>query len=194
MFSSARDFDHLEQVHELNRLFLNFLKKQAENRIDCLDMAASAVAALRSAPSKIIDVLAEFPRALFRLRLHPSPSLKVMDPGPAMADLTRLTLHLTILHSAWHFSRRSSYEARLFFGLTRVDVSRLKATPLSELPRLAFAHDLIGCAFPDSDWLWHELLTETRPEHRRQLLLVGLQPVLALHWPVERTRRKRSTA
>ena len=194
MDSSARDFDDLAQVHELNRLFLNFLKARAENRSDCLGLAARAVTALRSAPSKIIDVLAEFPRALFQLRLHPSPSPKVMDSGLAMADPSHLGLHLTILHSAWDFSRRSSYEARLYFGLTSVDVSELNATPLSELPCLALVPDLIGCAFPDSDWLWHELLTETRPEHRRQLLLVGLQPVLALQWPVERTRRRRSTA
>jgi hypothetical protein len=73
-------------------------------------------------------------------------------------------------------SRQSPYAARLFLGLEEQDLRALRATTLSELPRLSASGQLLTCAFPDSVRLWQKLLTETRPESRRQLLLIGLQP------------------
>jgi hypothetical protein len=37
--------------------------------------------------------------------------------------------------------------------------------------------------------LWRNLLTDTRPESRRQLALVALQPRLPQNWPERRPAR-----
>jgi ABC-2 type transport system ATP-binding protein len=39
---------------------------------------------------------------------------------------------------------------------------------------------LVRAAFDELGWLWRELLTEDRPEYRRRLLLIGLQPDLTI--------------
>ncbi len=90
-------------------------------------------------------------------------------------DVTQV-LALTIMFCVWNTCRDSAYQARLFFGLTPREVHLLRTTALSELPRMAATSLTIECAFAESAWLWHELLTERRPEARRQLALVALQP------------------
>jgi hypothetical protein len=45
---------------------------------------------------------------------------------------------------------------------------------------------MLRCAFADQRWFWHQLFTTTRPELRRQLTLMALQPSLAIAWPPRR--------
>lgn len=164
----------LAQVHELNRLFLGSLKSRDARGLEHVRFPQSAARALKAAPDAQIESLAEFPRALFRLRI--AEEAIVAPRRPDVDADARSILELTILFSAWSTCRDSAYEARLFFGLATRDVRRLRAAPLSELPCMASTSVRLECAFADSAWLWRELLTENRPEARRQLVLVALQP------------------
>jgi hypothetical protein len=60
---------------------------------------------------------------------------------------------------------------------------------LADLQQLARVPQLVLCAFAGRDWLWNELLTDARPEARRQLALIALQPGLARDWPARRAPR-----
>ncbi|HEX5421437.1 MAG TPA: hypothetical protein VFY39_15700 [Gammaproteobacteria bacterium] len=166
--------DALEQVHELNRLFLDLLQRSGNDGLARMRFPSEAREALRSADAFQIEAAAEFPRALFRIRIAATPA----SASPALnADFdARQILELTLLYCVWTTCRESTYQARLFFGLSPREVHALRTTPLSDLPVLASASLSLACAFGDSAWLWRELLTETRPEVRRQLILVALQP------------------
>jgi hypothetical protein len=121
-------------------------------------------------------MLAAFPRALFHFELAAAESSCVTAPELCAREPSSYVLNLTILHSAWSMSRHSPYAARLLLGLDEPELRALKASTLSDLQRLSMSHELVSCAFPESGRLWRKLLTETRPELRRQLLLIGLQP------------------
>jgi hypothetical protein len=45
---------------------------------------------------------------------------------------------------------------------------------------------VLQCAFDERPWFWRDLFTATRPEVRRQLTLLALQPCLAMGWPQRR--------
>jgi len=159
-----------------------------------MGLPASAADPLKAATPEQLDVAAEFPRGLFQLQLT-----GVNDGSPAGfegAPLPARILEMTIAYCAWSTSRESVYHARLFFGLGAEVIHTLRTTPLSELPRLAMCHARVVCAFQEAEWLWRELLIETRPEARRQLVLVALQPPLpsgrAFRRPAERSRSGRT--
>ena len=177
MSSEAREFEDLDHVRELNRLFLSFLHTRAEERLDCLGLNETTVATLRSASAETLDRIADFPCALFRLKLD-ALRPRVADPVRFQLDPAQLSLQSGILNGVWHLVRRRAYSARLHLAMSDAEVRLLRSTPLLDLSRLALAVDLIGCAFHESEWMWIELLTETRPEYRRCLLLVGMQPKL----------------
>ncbi len=166
----------LDQVVELNRLFLRLLRARTETPRACFGLDTSTVRRLKRAPAEVVNELAELPRALFSLNLDPARPPTVMDPGEARLDSATRSMQLTVLLTAWNLSRRSAYSARLFLGLTEEQVAMLKVLPLSDLPPLAAADGLVSCAFEQTAWLWRELLSASRAEHRRQLLLVALQP------------------
>ncbi|WP_428100691.1 hypothetical protein [Candidatus Rariloculus sp.] len=181
MPTEAHEFRNLDHVRELNRLFLCFLQARAHERLECLGLAETTVATLRSAPAAALDPLAEFPGALFRLKLD-AVGPHIMDPKPLSTDPAQIALQAGILSGAWHLARRSTYSARLFLAMSEAEVHLLRSMPLLELSRLAFTVDLITCAYLDAEWVWIELLTETRREYRRHLLLIGMQPNLADNW------------
>ena len=167
----------LDEIYELNRLFLGFLRERARQRVDCLDLAPPTARLLGSVGTPMLESAAQVPRALFRLRLE-APTDWETGRGPR-ADAPERAAHalqLTLLHSTWNLSRRSGYKARLFLGVSLGQLRRLRVTPLSNLPAIAGRPGLVGCAFSGAQWLWRGLLTETRPEHKRQLLLMVLQP------------------
>lgn len=166
----------LDQVVELNRLFLRLLRSRAAERNACLGLEASAVRRLRSASDERLDSLAEIPRALFSLNFDPARIRRVADPAPSRLDSATQSLQLTALLTAWNFSRRRTYAARLYLGLTGAEAAALGRLPLSDLPPLAGTEGLVTCAFERTSWLWRQLLSESRPEQRRRLLLVALQP------------------
>jgi hypothetical protein len=91
-----------------------------------------------------------------------------------------------MLLAARHASRQSTFEARLLFGLEGHDVATLSALPLVDLQRLASTPGVLQCALRERYWFWHGLLTATRPELRRQLTLMALQPGVAVDWPSRR--------
>lgn len=180
MRSSPDNHEELEEIHELNRVFLSYLKQRLEDRGDALELPPTALPALAQAGSAVLERAAQFPRALFRLRFESWASWQLMDPAPTSLDPARQVMQLTLLLSAWNLSRKSAYAARLFIGLTDYEARSLRASSLGDLHRMALASQLVGCAFADTNWLWPELLLDTRPEQRRHLSLIALQPNLAV--------------
>lgn len=178
--------DLLDHVHELNRLFLAFLRSAARERRSCLGLPAPAERALLKAGPELLEMLAQFPHALFRLTLDDPAIGRTIDPLRGGTDGAHYSLSLMILQSARSLSRQSTYQARLLMGLSSRAMQRLRGMPLSDLPALARKADLVLCAFPDRDWLWIELLRESRPEARQQLTLIALQPWLEQEWPRRR--------
>jgi len=178
--------DQLQQVHELNRLFLTYLQARVRDERDCLGLPDSARPILRKTSPEALAIIAEFPRALFDLVLDERTAPQVHDPLPSRDDAARHALCLTILLCAWSLSRQSPYHARLLLGLEPRAIQLLRAMQLSELQQLAHVRHLVLCAFAGRDWLWTELLTDARPEARQQLALIALQPGLGRDWPERR--------
>jgi len=170
----------LEQIHELNRLFLRSLRSRKVDALTAVRFPSGAIAALRAASPAQLDAIAEFPRALFELQIDAPPPGASPSHAPSLegASFSSRILELTIAYCSWTTSRDSAYHARLFFGLGTDVIQTLRMTPLSKLPWLAATRARVVCAFADAEGLWRELLIETRPEARRQLVLVALQPAL----------------
>lgn len=178
--------DQLQQIHELNRLFLTFLQSAKREQLDGLEFPAAARGVLRTASRAQLDTIAEFPRALFRISLEDDAEGKTIDPLHGVSDALRYSLHLSIVLYARTFSRQSIYQARFLFGLESRAIAQLRSLQLTDLQRFAACPGFVACAFPTRGWLWVELFTETRPEARRQLALIALQPGLEQDWPTRR--------
>ena len=178
--------DHLEPIHELNRLFLGFLQSRARVDRDCLGLPSSAQAPLRAADTVSLDDAARFPRALFQLSCD-----RVVDAGldsaiAAERDARYHDVVLPILWAARQTSRQSPYRAQFLLGLDVAQIELLGSLAASDLARLAANLDILRCAFAAQEWVWRSLLTDRRPESRRQLVLVALQPGLDRDWPQRR--------
>ena len=177
--------DQLHQVRELNREFLGLLQTRLQTGRSCLGLPTPAHAVVTAAAGPLRDgVAAEFPRALFRLGQGARNGSGCTD-ATVDFDEPEHRLCLQILFAARQTCRHSGYQARLLFGLEAADVERLRASPLAELQQHACAPGMLRCAFADQHWFWHQLFT-TRPELRRQLTLMALQPSLASAWPPRR--------
>ena len=183
--STTSVLDQLQQVHELNRAFLALLQSRAREERSGLGVPATARPLLAAANAALLDGVACFPRALFQLELGATPSAGRAERD-ADFDEAEHDLCLLILLAARHTSRLSAYQARLLFGLAGPAVEQLCAAPLAHLQRLASLPGVLGCAFRERQWFWHGLFTATRPELRRQLTLMALQPGIALDWPQRR--------
>jgi hypothetical protein len=181
--------DQLQQVHELNRLFLTYLQTRVRADAECLGLPDVAKPILRRASGDLLAAVAEFPRTLFDLKLDERATQQVRDPLRSRDDAARHALCLTILLCAWTLSRQSVYQARLLLALEPRTIQRLRAMQLSELQQVAHGRELVHCAFAGRDWLWSELLTDPRPEMRQQLALIALQPGLPRDWPARRVSR-----
>jgi hypothetical protein len=187
--STTSVLDQLQQVHELNRAFLGLLQSRARQEprgILGLPPAVRPVIAAASAP--LLDGVACFPRALFQLELDVPARARRAEPTHAVADFDEAEhdLCLLILLAARHTRRQSAYQARLLFCLPTAKVERLSTAPLADLQQLAGIPGVLGCTFHDRQWFWHGLFTATRPELRRQLTLMALQPGSAPGWPQRR--------
>jgi len=186
MSSRSSGADHLAQVHELNRLFLTVLQSCVREKLDCFALPNGARSVLRSASGLLLDSIAEFPRALFQISLDDSAAGAYLAPKTRM-ETVRQSMNLTILLCAWTFSRQSVYQARFLLGMESRTIQQLRTLQLTDLQPLALAPQLVRCAFATREWLWIELLTETRPEVRRQLALIALQPGIEQEWPFKRS-------
>jgi len=173
--------DQLHQVHELNRAFVGLLQARVLERRPCLALPASAHAAVAAAPASVLEGVAAFPCALFQVRL----TSRAVDARADFDDAER-HLCLSILFAVRQASRESPYQARLLFGLEPADIERLRSSALADVQQLASVPGALRCAFGERDWFWLQLFTATRPELRRQLTLMALQPCLAMGWPQRR--------
>jgi hypothetical protein len=176
MTDRKQGLDHLEHIQELNRLFLAFLRSSVRDGLDCLGLPDAARSALLATNQEALDLLAEFPRALFRLALDECGPQHAVDPLRSPHDSERYALSHAVLHCAWTLSKQSVYQARLLLGLGSQSIQQLRGMQLAAIHQLARAPNLVLCAFPDRPWLWSQLLAETRPEGRQQLALIALQP------------------
>jgi hypothetical protein len=178
--STTGVLDHLQQVQELNRVFLGLLQSRVREQRACFGLPSAVLPPLRVASADLLDALARFPRALFRLELD-SGTPGLTESGVAY-DEAEHDLCLSILLAMRHTSRHSAYQARLLLGLEAADIDMLRTLALPNLQRLASTPGLLQCAFGEREWFWPALLTATRPEVRRQLTLMALQPRGAPAW------------
>src|SRR5262245_53899570 len=177
--------DQLRQIHELNRAFLGLLQSRVREGRPSLGLPGPAHTALAAAAGSLLEGIAAFPRALFRVSLGVQPWTGCADHAADFDDAEH-HLCLSVLFAALHTSRHSGYQARLLFGLDPADVERLRASSLSDIQQQASAPGVLECAFGECSWFWQQLFTTTRPELRRQLTLMALQPSVAAAWPQRR--------
>lgn len=173
----------VDEVRQLNRVFLAFLRERPRIAVDRFGLTAAATELLARATVDEIDRAADFPRALFGFRLPAADELTAVADDPAdvgnsglVETMERRVLQLALLHSAWNLSRWSGYSARLLLRLADEDVVRLRAAEMSEIIAFSRVDHVVHVAFDRLDRIWRELLTQPRPEQRRRLWLIGLQP------------------
>lgn len=177
--------DQLQQLHELNRAFLGLLQSRLRQHRSCLGLPTAARPLIAAASGGLLDGVACFPRALFHAQVGPRPPHQRPEHN-ADFDAAEHDMCLSILFAARHTSRHSTYQARLLFGLAVADVERLSASPLADLQHLACVPGVLQCAFCEPRWFWEGLFTATRPELRRQVTLMALQPPVTFGWPQRR--------
>ena len=168
-----------DDVFEMNRLFLEFLRERAAIALGRFGMSQATHELLRAAPPSAVERAARFPRALFRLAL-PESVPEVSNSFELLRRSGECVLELVLLHAARNLCRRSGYAARLQLGLTDVEVRCLRQADVQDLVAFSVADAVVFAAFDRLDWLWHELLSESRPDAWRRLLLIGLQPSYGL--------------
>lgn len=142
---------------------------------------------LCAASSALLDAAADFPGALFRVRLDAHDPHPVCAPR-ALGSLEEAEYHLgsSILHAVRHLSRQSAYQAQVLFGLQRGEVERFRGLTLDDLRHLAGQPALLVRAHADRPWFWQGLLAPSRPEARRLLTLMAFQPTAPQGWPTRR--------
>ena len=161
---NAGTLDQLQQVHELNRAFLDLVQSRAREGRACFGLPAALQRDLAVAGLPALEGAACFPRALFHADV--GARCGSAELGSDFDEAER-DLCLSILFAARHTSRHSAYQARLLFGLEVSDIERLRGSPLTLLRQLASAPGVLQCAFRERHWFWRGLLTATRPEVRR---------------------------
>jgi len=175
----------LDEIRELNHLFLIMLQQLAQTQVQtrgqCLGLDTAIARRLRSAPPAVLQGMAAYPRALFSLNLDPpeGPVSGFEDTGDAL-ERARLALTLTLALTAWNMSRQRGFQARMFLGLSAAEVRRLRAMPLLEVQRLGARPGLVSCAFPGATSVWATLLRHAARGLPPALRLVGLQPNLPI--------------
>jgi hypothetical protein len=186
--------DDFAEVRALNRLFVDFLAHRARRGGHCMGLARAAESALRTAEPRSLEALAAFPRALFQVVVPRGRAVRIADMRVDTVDVSHYVLQVTILHSAWTLSRRNPYLARLLLGLEDRDVRELRMLDLADIPAHCAAGETLVCAFAKHAWLWQKLLTESRPEARRQLLLIALQPRIDTPASTSQLRARKASA
>ncbi|MEE8542291.1 MAG: hypothetical protein V3S94_00365 [Gammaproteobacteria bacterium] len=182
MLYEPPDSAELEELQELNLLFLMYLRAAARAGGDCLGLPARSARTLRELSSTALEALSMFPRSLFLLDLNNLTTTREhLVLLRTALDQSLQALALTVLHSAWNMSRQRDFQARMFLRLSAVATRRLRTVALSELPLLAGTPSLLSCAFPGARSLWATLINRTEAELPRALKLIALHPDAAVH-------------
>jgi len=177
MFYDPPDSDQLEELQELNLLFLIYLRSCAREGGDCLGIPTGTAARLRELSMTALQAMSDFPRSLFNVELHNISAAREHFELPHTAlEQSRQALTLTVLHSAWNMSRNREFQARMFLRLSATETRRLRTIPLSELPLLAARPGRLTCAFPGARALWITLISRTETEMPRALRMIALHP------------------
>jgi hypothetical protein len=173
----APDSDQLEELQELNLLFLIYLRSCAREGGDCLGIPTGTAARLRELSMTALQAMSDFPRSLFNVDLDNISAAREHFELPRTAlEQSRQALTLTVLHSAWNMSRSREFQARMFLRLSATATRRLRTIPLSELPLLAVTPGRLACAFPGARALWITLISRTETEMPRALRMIALHP------------------
>jgi hypothetical protein len=186
MAATISTLDQLDQIFELNRFFLTYLQARVRDDGDACGLPPAAAQPLLAASLDMLDRVADFPHALFRLNLDAHREPLGPDLRASRYDEARTALHLSALLCARTVSRRSVYQARLLLGLDALSIQRLKSLSLGDVQRLALRDGLLECAFPQRARLWLNLFTETRGDARQRLAMAALQPGAEREWPQRR--------
>lgn len=192
MPTETRYADWLEEIHELNRLFLSYVRARADAGQPCLGLPPRVARRLREACPKTLDRVADLPTALFQLRVESTDGSRGLAEPKRPLEQMHLSLALTILNSAWHLARSRPFEARMFLHLSARQLRDLRATPLARLPALAGAPGVLSCAFAHGGLTWPALMRHGEPDKSRMLILIALQPELSASNPQPRQADLRS--
>lgn len=169
--------DHLELLHEMNRLFLSYLQGCARRGGACWpSLPATLSAALRRADDAHLDLIATLPQALFRIDPDVAGAAEAPLTGFSAETRARYCLQASLLQGARSLCRRNSHLAQTFLRLPAKALIRLRCMPLVELAAIAESTDLIGLSFPDEPWMWTELLSSEPLSDQRRVRLIALQP------------------
>ena len=115
----APDSDQLEELQELNLLFLIYLRACAREGGDCLGIPTGTAARLRELSMIALQAMSDFPRSLFNVDLDNISAAREHFELPRTAlEQSRQALTLTVLHSAWNMSRSREFQARMFLRLS----------------------------------------------------------------------------
>ena len=178
--------DQLQQIHELNRAFLGCSNRgsaSAARASACRRpprppwrRPAAGARGRRGVPARAVSRAARAAR-LARVRRRRRPT----STRPSTTCVSRSCSPRGIRAAT------ARYQARLLFGLDPSDVERLRALAARghAAARLR-ARRRSRARSRERQWFWQQLFTVTRPELRRQLTLMALQPCLALGWPQRR--------
>lgn len=181
MSSNPPPLPGIDELRQANRLFLDFLRLRPAVACTRFGLSAAASELLGRASPRQIDRAAGFPRALFRLALPSRGQGAVGDPLGATGDPGDHALKLTLLLSARTLCRTSAYSARLLLRLADEEIGALRGAELRDILALSHGEGILSAAFDVPDRIWPTLLTESRPEQRRRLFLIGLQPDPQIH-------------
>ena len=115
----------------------------------------------------------------------------VWESFGAEVEAGRLRFFELLDEAPWHAAKAKNLAHRLarggfLFNLDADQVTHGASLTLPEIERLAGQPHVLRCAFRARSWLWPKLLTDVRPESRRHLSLIALQPGLTREWPRRR--------
>jgi hypothetical protein len=173
----------VDEIRQANSLFLNFLRTRPGLATGHFGLSSRVSELLRRAEPEQVERAADFPRSLFRLTVPEPERVAPLNPRLVVHDDGRLVLQTALFQSAWNISRYSGYAARMLLRLDDRDVDRFRHAEMKDILQMSLSDHVLRAAFDDLDWIWKQLLTESRPECRQRLLLLGLQPDLSLGMP-----------
>ena len=136
------DAEHLQQIYQLNEIFLDLLGREE----DCAGLSAQARRQFARSEQAERHSLARLPRVLFRFQLSHSKR-GTFRPAP---DAIR-AFHLAALLVAFHMVRESRFAARVLFPGSGSTLGLLARADLVDLIDFSARVDLLSCPLLEPD-------------------------------------------